>query len=63
MLHLAVSSLFVTMASTETLNSTMSGVICVPALPVPKVAPQIVSFSKTNLTISIQYTNKVATPI
>ena len=34
-----------------------------PLLPVPKVSPKIVSFSKTNLIIQFHYTNKVETPV
>ena len=37
MTYMAVSTLFVTMASTETLNGTISCVTLFPPLPVPKV--------------------------
>ena len=47
---IAVSTLFVTTFSTETLNGTIWGVTLFPLLPVPKVTPQIVPFSKKKLT-------------
>ena len=50
--YVAVSTLFVTAASTDTLTGPISGVAVVPALPVPKVTPTIIPFSKNNLTNS-----------
>ena len=57
------STSFVTTASTETLKGTILGVTCFPPLPVPKVTPKIVPFSKQLLTIYCHSTNKVETPI
>ena len=54
-LHMAASALFVTTASTETLKGTIWGVTVVTPLPVPKVTPKIVPFSKTNLAIQFHY--------
>ena len=49
--HMAVSTLFVTTASTEALNGTILCVTCFPPLLVPKVTPKTVPFSKHNLSI------------
>ena len=49
--YLAVSALFVTTASTETQNGTILGVTLFPPLPVHKVTPKIVPFSKKELKI------------
>ena len=35
----------------------------VPPLPVPKVTPKIVPFSKTNLALQLHYADKVETPM
>ena len=51
--HVGVSTLFATAASTE--NAKRYKFVCnlfvVPPLPVPKVTPEIVPFSKQQLTI------------
>ena len=52
---MAVSTLFVTTASTETLNGTISGVtfICYPPCPNNYTTPNVVPLSKQQLTMYI----------
>ena len=62
-MYAAASTLFATTARRETPNGTISGVTYCPPPPVPKVTPKIVPFSKNNLTMKSNYTNKVETPM
>ena len=56
--HMGVSTLFATTASTETLNGTIVGGSCCPPLPVPKVTSKIVPFRNTYRSIWLYYTDK-----
>ena len=63
--HMAVSTLFVTTESTETLNIPMSGVTFVFVLPSlsHKLHPKSYCLAKQTSTMNFHYTNKLKTPM